>query len=160
MFPVFEIIEKNISFNDINKKEIETIEKYKTLGYNLTNISPGGFSMSKETREKISKANKGKFVSQETRKKQSISRTGQIQSKEHAEKSRKSSLGKKRTTETKEKLSKAKIKYNFLTYEFLYEQYIVLNKTVKKITEETGCKTVNAVVKKLKKFNLSKQKKL
>ena len=68
------------------------IHEYKYIyGYNLCNVSDGGDGISGvkrslETREKISKANKGKRLgcklSDETKRKMSISRTGQKRSEE------------------------------------------------------------------------------
>ena len=70
-----EVLYENLSEVEAKQKEIELIEKYKTnqeeYGYNMTTGGSGAPNCTKsiETREKLSKANKGKKVSEETRKK-------------------------------------------------------------------------------------------
>ena len=92
------------------------IHEYKYVyGYNLCNVSDGGDGVSGvkrslETREKISKANKGKRLgcklSEETKRKMSISRTGQKRSEETKAKMSLASTGRVMPRGSDSKLSK------------------------------------------------------
>lgn len=70
-----EILYENLSEEEAVQKEIELIEKYKTnqeeYGYNMTTGGKGAPNCTKsiETREKLSKANKGRKASEETKRK-------------------------------------------------------------------------------------------
>jgi len=112
------ILYNNISIDLLDKFEIENIKKFDSfsLGYNGTEGGKGsrGRSVSKNTREKLSKANIGKKLSKETKKKISKSVSGQkhyFYGKHHSKKTRKKlskiNKGKKLSAETKQKISKA-----------------------------------------------------
>lgn len=79
-----EILFDGLSQEEAKLKEIELISNYSThdrlLGYNITlgGESGNGIILSKESRMKISKANKGRVVSEETRAKISKSNLGKI----------------------------------------------------------------------------------
>lgn len=95
----------------IKEKEKFYISKYKKMGCKLTNSTDGGeglFNPSKETREKISVAHKGKFVSEETRKKIGKAQIGRKFSEETRKKISEINKGKKRSKEICEKISKNK----------------------------------------------------
>lgn len=70
-----EILYENLSKAEAKQKEIELIEEYKTnqeeYGYNMTSGGDGAPNCTKsiETREKLSKANKGKKHTEEARRK-------------------------------------------------------------------------------------------
>lgn len=76
-------VDNNYStWDELNKSEINIISKLKTnlieFGYNSTAGGEGhlGFSPSKETRDKISKANKGKIISDSQKQFLSLTRMG------------------------------------------------------------------------------------
>lgn len=77
-----EILFKNLSQEEAERKEIELIEKYRTnqeeYGYNLTSGGKGAPNcvVSLETREKLRAANTGRKVSEETRQNLSKARKG------------------------------------------------------------------------------------
>ena len=84
--------------------------------------SPGGYNMiwcgdtprlgilhSEESKEKMSKIQKGKIVSEETKKKQSEAAKGRIVSEETKQKLANANIGKKRSEASKEKQSKSNI---------------------------------------------------
>jgi group I intron endonuclease len=131
---IFEIIEE-CSKEKLNEREIYWIAFYKTFntdhGLNLQEGGANG-SPSKETREKIGKAHKGKIVSKETSLKISQSKTGHKMSEESrlnisngkrghvfSDEARKAllirnngntyMLGRKHSQETKSKISKGNI---------------------------------------------------
>jgi hypothetical protein len=116
------IIHKDIDWEEAKKIEILLIEKYgrKDLGLgNLVNMTDGGqgslgLKISEETREKMSKAQKGennpnfgKTLSEEHRQKISEGKKGSIVSEETRHKIGKKHKGKILTEETREKMSKA-----------------------------------------------------
>ena len=59
LLPIIEVIEDNISKQDLDSREIFWINYYKNIGYHLTNETLGGYS------------HKGYVISEETRKKKS-----------------------------------------------------------------------------------------
>jgi len=95
------------------EREIFWIEKDKTylpeFGYNMTKGGDGrvGVPHSKETKEKLSRARKGKKLSKETKKRMSESAKGKKMSEEQKQKIRIKLLGKKQSDET---ISKRSIK--------------------------------------------------
>lgn len=102
-----EILEEDVvSLEELNKKEIQYIEVYKTLhpyGYNLQS---GGlnYKMSQETRDKLSKINTGKKLSQEHKNKIGNSLKGRKMSASSVNKRIKSMEGYKHSEETKNKI--------------------------------------------------------
>ena len=104
---VYEILEENIFPDLLPDLEIAYIAKYNTVrpnGYNLTYGGESCKKVSEETREKISRANrgkpahnKGKSLSKETREKMSLNRRGKPSHKK----------GKPLSKETREKMSRA-----------------------------------------------------
>lgn len=115
-----EILFENLTKEEAERKEIELIAYYDSTnrkkGYNISN---GGNLTSKETREKISKAlkgrtapNKGKPMSEEQKKKIGKAHKGKRPNYEAIEKNRKAhtgannpNYGKHRTEETRKKIS-------------------------------------------------------
>ena len=77
-----EILYENLTKEEAEQKEIELIKEYKTnqeeYGYNMTSGGKGAPNCTKsiETREKLSKANKGKRRTEETKKKISEAKRG------------------------------------------------------------------------------------
>lgn len=111
------ILFENLTRKEAEEKEIELIAKYDTTnrdkGYN---ISPGGYLVADETREKLSKAGMGRIpwnkdkkgcFSEETLAKFSAQRKGRVTSEETKEKLRKLFTGRPLTAEQKRKLSEA-----------------------------------------------------
>ena len=89
------IIEDNLTWDESSEREIYYIAHYRSLGFDLTNMTSGGdgrpgYVISKETREKIGKYHKGKVLSEETK-----------------QKIRDAKIGKKVSDETKAKISKS-----------------------------------------------------
>jgi group I intron endonuclease len=131
----FEIIDKANNYDELNQKEIDYIEFYKMLGYELYNLKGGGrvgyhseetrkkmseshkgSTLSEEHRKNISKAGKGRIVSEETKKKLSESQKGNTNTKnrqytplseEHKQKLSESHKGKKASEESKKKMSES-----------------------------------------------------
>ena len=105
----YEILHEGIAPELLDSFEIEAIKKHNTIapnGYNLTYGGEGNIP-SKETREKLSLAHRGKKLSPEARKKVSLARRGKKLSKEHR---KKLSIARRRrvtSKETREKLSLA-----------------------------------------------------
>jgi len=98
------------SQTELDDLETFYIKEFNSLVPNGYNISLGGKGVgqhSKETREKISIANKGKIRSKDAKLKISIANKGRKTSEETKEKLRQASLGKKHSEETKLKLSKS-----------------------------------------------------
>jgi hypothetical protein len=124
---VMKIIESNLTYEEAGVREIYWIDYYKKQGFKLTNLTLGGEgclgrSCSKETREKLRKANIGKTRSLETREKLRKAHLGKTRSLEHRENIKKSLHGKPMpehvrqmiigrpvSLETREKLRKANI---------------------------------------------------
>jgi len=103
------IIEKNISSDFIDDKEIYYISLYRQLGNKLTNLTDGGRGSSgftKDIHSRCRKSREGYQHSEETKKKISDSHKGMKFSKEH--KNNLSKARKKRITtpETRNKMSK------------------------------------------------------
>jgi hypothetical protein len=87
------IIEDNLTWEESAVKEVHYIAYYRSLGFDLTNMTSGGdgrpgYVISKETREKIGRYHKGKVLSDETK-----------------QKIREAKIGKKVSEETKAKIS-------------------------------------------------------
>lgn len=113
------LIEGKFTKNELNQIEIRFIELFKSnnqlFGYNLTEGGGGtkNFKCSQETKDKISKANKGKKPSVETRKKLSESHKGFKHTEESKQKMietkrKNGTLNCKHSEETKKKMSKIK----------------------------------------------------
>lgn len=97
----FEIL-KECEDKELNQWETYYIKELNTkvpYGYNLTDGGDGtlGFSLSEETRKKLSEAHKGKKLSQETKNKMSISKKGE----------KNNFYGKRHTEESIEKMSES-----------------------------------------------------
>lgn len=79
-----EILYENLTREEAEQREIELIKKHKTnqeeYGYNMTTGGKGAPNCTKsiETREKLSKANKGRKASEETKRKISEGRKGKL----------------------------------------------------------------------------------
>lgn len=112
----FEIIEEILFEKDrffLNEREVYWISFYDSFNNGL-NCTPGGmvFEVSEETKEKISKFNKGKILSEETKEKISKSNKGKIGSNkgkkfsaEHIKKIKETNTGHLVSDETKKKIS-------------------------------------------------------
>ena len=97
---------------DMNKKEIEIVTEEFISSSNNYNIRLGGSNggNSKETRQKMSTAKKGKkrnAHSDETKQKMSLTKKGKIFSKEHKQNLSLSKIGKKHSEEAKRNMSAA-----------------------------------------------------
>jgi len=101
IFSIIKEFEDNTSSEIINNSEIEYIQFYKNNGFKLLNIADGGRGglISEETRQKLSKAQKGKKHSLETRQKMSKSRIGKTSGRK----------GKCASEETKKNISKGRM---------------------------------------------------
>ena len=87
------IIEDGLTWEESAAREIHYIAYYRSLGFDLTNMTSGGdgrpgYTTSRETREKIGRYHKGKILSDETK-----------------QKIRDAKIGKKVSDETKAKIS-------------------------------------------------------
>jgi hypothetical protein len=87
------IVEDDLTWEESAEREIHYIAYYRSLGFDLTNMTSGGdgrpgYIISKETREKIGRFHKGKILSDETK-----------------QKIREAKIGKKVSEETKAKIS-------------------------------------------------------
>ena len=117
----FEIL-KECEDNELNQWEIYYIKELNTkvpYGYNMTDGGGGmsGFTVSDETKRKISEWNKGKKLSNETKIKISDAQKGEKHymygkhlSEEHKRKISKGKKGKKHSEEAKNKISEANSK--------------------------------------------------
>lgn len=94
MFPVGVLLESVDKDADINDAEIRWIDFYRKSNPNdLTNLTSGGdghsgYTRSKEWRDKVSAAQKGKIISEESRKKMSAAHKGVKLSETHCKKLR------------------------------------------------------------------------
>jgi group I intron endonuclease len=109
-----EILYQGLIKSEAEQREIELISQHKTnnptYGYNVANGGNTIGTMSQGTKDKISKAKKGKtHNSSETRKKMSMAKIGKPLPKDVVEKMRVSRTGKKRTQETRERMRLAQI---------------------------------------------------
>jgi len=104
---------------DLTKKEADYLEKYLIAfyettnplkGYNLTKGGDGcvGFKMSEQSKQKISKANKGRKMSDEQKVKLSEVLKGRVQSEETRRKISESNKGRVQSEETRHKISEAR----------------------------------------------------
>ena len=103
-------IETNIPDQDIDKREMYYIAKFKSEGHKLLNLTDGGGGIvnpSQATREKMAKSATGKTQSIETRVKISIASKGRVMSEKTRKKISESNKGKKRSPEAKAKISAA-----------------------------------------------------
>jgi site-specific DNA-cytosine methylase len=113
---IIDIAEENLTEQEAFDREIFYINKIgrKDLGLgsliNMTNGGDGasGWIRSEETKNKISKSNKGKKRSEEIRNKFSESFKGRVLTEENKLKISESMKGKKRSDETKYKMSESK----------------------------------------------------
>lgn len=108
--PKIELIEENIDVNKWGEIEMMYINKFRGLGYDLTNNSDGGEGphgviLSEETKSKISKANKGRVVNESVKKYLSDLHKGKKLSKETKDKISESKKGKPLSDSHKIKLS-------------------------------------------------------
>lgn len=73
-----------VSENEWQETERKTIQRYRAMGHDLTNVNEGGegSSMEPDTRQKLSIAFKGRKISQGTREKISAANRGRKHSKE------------------------------------------------------------------------------
>ena len=87
-------------------KELNTKAPY---GYNLTDGGGGmsGYTLSEETRKKLSEINKGKCLSEETKRKIGEGHKGLVRSQETRKKLSEANKGKHLTQETRKKMSEA-----------------------------------------------------
>lgn len=107
----------NISDNDLNQLEKETIKLFKLNKYKhpdsfVFNFTDGGDGssgriLSDKTREKISKGNLGKKMSEESKQKNRESQLGKKHTEETKQKIRESSTGRKLSNEARKKISEA-----------------------------------------------------
>lgn len=110
-----EVLVKDVSWEEacIIEKELISFYGRRDLGFGLlVNLTDGGEGsigavISKETRDKISKANFGRKLSAEHKTKISEANRGKNKSTEHIEKMRIANLGKKHSEETRRKISEA-----------------------------------------------------
>jgi len=102
-----------LELNNLEKYYIDLFQCFNNkFGLNLREGGYGGGRLSLETKERMSKAQKGHFVSQETRRKMSIFNKGKVLSFETREKMRKTRKGKLKSDEHKIKLSKSLMGHN------------------------------------------------
>jgi len=106
---IFEIIDTANLINEADKLEIFYIAKYNSadreFGYNIHLGGQGTRVVSKETREKLSLAARGRIPSEETRRKISIANRGKIISDETKKKLSEFHSSKHLSDETKKKIS-------------------------------------------------------
>jgi len=144
---VWSILHFNIPESDLSKLEIEEINNHNSFhsGYNETKGGEGisGWKHTKETRKKISEANKGKIVPAKTREKISKFRKGKHHTKETREKISEANKGKKHSIAARKKISNATKGENHprakLTYEIVKEiriKYATKKYTYKKLAQK------------------------
>jgi group I intron endonuclease len=107
------ILIEDIQETELDKFEVEYIQKYNSISPNGYNLETGGHKnkhISEETKIKIGEGNKGKYVSEETKRKISKARKKQIM-KPHSEETKikigEGNKGKYVSEETKKKLSES-----------------------------------------------------
>ena len=116
---IWEVLTECNSLKELNKTEIEMIEKYNTFesGYNLTKGGEGqiGFKHSEGAKKKMSKSSKGFKHSEESKRKMSEAQKGEKHhfygkrfSEEYKRKLSESHMGKKHSEESKRKMGKAR----------------------------------------------------
>lgn len=98
------------SWEDICVQEIKLISQLKTDGHRLLNQTSGGegtlgFKDSEETRQKKSRAQRGRKVTEETRRKISLANTGKRRTQEAKKKMSEKKLGKTLSKEHVEKIA-------------------------------------------------------
>lgn len=107
----FEVIDECLTKDSLREKEIYYIALYQAFsrekGYNLTTGGEGGFQMSQETRDKMSKNKKGKKLTEEHKQNLSKAKKGVKFSEEARKNMSLAHIGYKVKEESKEKISKA-----------------------------------------------------
>jgi group I intron endonuclease len=106
-FEVLLDFEENITQDYLDHCEQFFMDYYRDEGFELMNLREGGGygKMSVESKEKMSKSQRGKKLSEETKKRMSLSHKGKIKSKEHKQNLSISLFGRKLSEEHKKKLS-------------------------------------------------------
>lgn len=145
--------EHKILFDGLTKekaeqKEIELISFYKSdnkkFGYNVSHGGNCSGTMSDETKQKLSKANKGRIISEETKRKMRENNAKPMLGKHHTAASKlkisKANMGRHHTEETKQKLSQI-FKGRKLTPEWLEHR----------TKAQTGLKRSKATIDKIRK---------
>lgn len=112
---IYKKLESGLSNSDALNLESEYIKKWGRLDinsgflFNKTDGGEGGINVSTTTKQKISRANKGKVFT--TQHKINLSKYAKNRSKEHLEKLSSSNKGKIKSIETRLKISNAKCRY-------------------------------------------------
>jgi group I intron endonuclease len=114
---IWEIIDETDDLNELSEKEIFYIKLYESndfkKGYNSTTGGEGGYYITQETKDKISKSNFGKKRNQETKDKMSLLKKDKPWSEERKNNSISPWLNRQHKEESKERISitrKEKIK--------------------------------------------------
>lgn len=132
-----EIVASNLTKEEADNFEILLIKELKTydnnFGYNLTLGGGGlsGYSLSEETKRKISESNRGKKLSDETKRKIGIASTGR-------------NIGRKHTKEELEKMKKKREERKYKKTKRLARSgnYVPTEETKRKIQDSSHKKTV------------------
>lgn len=108
--PIVHVLEYFECSSELNDAECFWIAQGRGIGWPLTNLTKGGeglYGASTETREKIRRKMKNRFISPEHRARISAGQRGKTVSEETRKKSSQSHMGKSPSPETREKLRRA-----------------------------------------------------
>jgi len=109
--PTIEVIEE-VTVDALNDREVEYIAKFKSDGARLTNSTSGGqanFTVSEETKAKMSEASKGKKKSEDHRKNIGLASSLRRHTEETKAKMSVIATGRPRTEETRKKIAETRL---------------------------------------------------
>ena len=154
------ILYNNVPVNNLNVLEIKEVKRHDSYksGYNSTEgggCENRGYSLSTETRRKLSESRKGKKHSKETRRKMSKAQKGKKFSEETRRKISEANKGKHHSAEAKKKMSgenNGRAKLNLKTVQEIRTKYATENYTHRRLAKKynvssaTICGVINNLI--------------
>lgn len=137
LLPLIEVLDI-VDIDQWEIAEIYWISQFKTWGFDLLNLEPGGFNKSKFTKEKLSKSRKGKSLSLSHKNNVVKAENYKKRTKETFDKISKKLQGIKFSTERLKNMTEASYNNSKLNKSLVNEIFNMKNKTQKEIAEQYG----------------------